>query len=159
MYDEVVVLHEYEQRLYSRHLLEQRLRDALVQRAIVPPVGGAEARALVDDVAERPQALVGEAVVVAGLLLVAQPHAPQRVRRIRRGQAHAPADLAVGVAAAVGDPPAAAGLPDGLERGDEPARRLLLAHDAAVAHVAHRLAGGHDEDRAAAEAHLDELLE
>src|SRR5204863_66825 len=44
---EVVVLHEHDRRLDRLHLLEQRLREALVHRAIVPPVGGAEARALV----------------------------------------------------------------------------------------------------------------
>ena len=156
---EVIVLHEHDGLLDGLHLLQQRLREALVHQAVVPPVGGAKARALVDDVAERPQALVGETVIVAGLLLVAQPHAPQGVRRIRRGQPDPLADLTVGVAAAVGDPHAAARLHDRAERGHEAARRLLLPHEAAVAHVAHRLAVGHDEDGTAAEAHLDELLE
>ena len=155
----MIVLHQHDRLLDVLHLGEQRFGEALVDGAVVLPVAGAEARPLVHDVAERPQPLVGEAVVITSFLLVAQPHAPQRVGRIRRRQADALADLAIGVAAAMGDPHAAARLHDGAERGDEAAGRLLLAHDAAVAHVTHRLAVGDDEHRPAAEAELDELLE
>src|SRR5262249_36267968 len=141
------------------HLRQERAREPLVDGLVVLPVGGAEPRALVHDMAEGPQPLVGEAVVVAGLLLVAEPDAPQRIRGIRRWQPDALADLAVGVAAAVRDPHAAARLHDRTERGHQTAGRLLLTHDTPVAHVADRLAIRYDEHGTAAEPHLDELLE
>ena len=79
-------------------------------------------------VAERPQALVGEAVIVAVLLLVAQPDAAQDVARMFRRHADAvePVDgFPVGGAAAVGDPGAAAGAHDRLDRRNQSARRRL----------------------------------
>jgi len=153
----VIVLHEHDGLLDGLHLLQQRLREALVHQRYTP-VGGAKARALVDDVAERPQALIGEAVVIAGLLLVAQPHAPQRVRRVRRGQPDPLADLTVGVAAAVGDPHAA----DACMIGPSAVTRPLAGSCSRTRRPSRTWLTGSRwtrRRRAAAEAHLDELLE
>src|SRR5262249_24280504 len=116
-------------------------------------------RALVHDVAERPQALVGEAVVVPRLFVGLQPDPAQRIGGIVGGQPDALAHDPVGIAAPVGDPHAAARDHDRLHRREEAAGRLELADATTVAHVAHRLAIREYEDRAGPEAHLDELFE
>jgi hypothetical protein len=121
----VVVLHE-DDRVVGIDLLEHRAHEPLVDGAVVQPVLVAEDRARVRDVAQRPQALVGEAVVVAALLLDREPHAPQLVRALARRHAQAPAApvavgrLAVARAAAVRDPGARAGAQNGLERVTRP---------------------------------------
>ena len=76
---EMVVLHQDDRPLGLLHLLDDRGGEMRVHRAVLLPVVGTELRALVHDVTERPQPLVGEAVVVAGLLLLGEPHAAQRV--------------------------------------------------------------------------------
>ena len=57
-----------------------RRRSAAFTRTYCVPVRRAERRPHVRDVAQRPQPLVGEAVVVAGLLLRREPDAAQPVR-------------------------------------------------------------------------------
>ena len=71
---EVVVLHQHD-RVVGLRLGDDGVGEARVDLAVVLPVGRAERRPHVRDVAERPQALVGEAVVVAGLLLPREPDA------------------------------------------------------------------------------------
>jgi hypothetical protein len=100
------------------------------------------------DVAQRPEALVGEAVVVAGLLFLAQPDAVDVVGRMlrRHGDAILPVDhLAVGAAAAMRDPGARAGAHDRLQRGDEAARRPLHLDAVAAADMDVGLAVGDDQ--------------
>ena len=90
----------------------------------------AERRPHVRDVAQRPQALVGEAVVVARLLLgVSQMRRSWYAGSLgRHRDAVVRVDgLAVGAAAAVRDPGARARAHHRLERGDEAARRVLHA--------------------------------
>ena len=77
---EVVVLHQHD-RVVGARLVRHHVGEAPVHRLVVLPVGRAEDRPRVRDVAERPQALVGEAVVVALLLLLRQPDAADAVRR------------------------------------------------------------------------------
>ena len=80
---EVVVLHQHD-RVVAIDLLAHRVGELAVHRDVVGPVLGAEHRARVRDVAERPQPLVGEAVVVALLFLLGEPDAPQQVGAPRR---------------------------------------------------------------------------
>ncbi len=100
------------------------------------------------DVAKRPQALVGKAVVVAAFLLVGEPDAAQRVRGIARRDIDAVVRIhgrAVGRAAAMRDPRARARAHDRLHRRDEPARRMP-DHDAvALVHVDVGLAVRHEQ--------------
>ena len=124
---EVVVLHE-DDRVVGVDLLADRVGEPLVDRLVVLPVLAAEDRPGVGDVAERPEALVGEAVVVALLLLGREPDAAER-RRTPRPAAPAPGRCSSTVsrsarAAAVGDPDAGAGPHHRLEGGHQAARRV-----------------------------------
>ncbi len=147
---EVVVVHQQDRRTHVPHFFEHRIRELTIDRLIVRPVLGPEDRARVGDVAERPEALVREAVVVAALFLPGQPDAAQRVAGMIRRHTQ-PARLihddAIGAAGALRDPCPAAREHDGLDRGDQPARR----HDdldAAIAEPVHvRFAVRHDEER------------
>ena len=145
---EVVVLHEHD-RIARRRLVDDRVGEFLVDRAIVFVVTGAEGRAHVRDVAQRPQTFVGEPGVVAGFLLLGEPDAADLVERMPRRHLDPVAavdGVAVGRAAAVRDPRARARAHHGLERGDEAARRALDAHAAVLgAHVDVRLAVGHGD--------------
>ena len=81
--------------------------DGLIRR----PVFRAEHRLDVNHVAQRPQAFVREAAVVAPLFFLAEPDAVEIVGGSVGRNAHAivvVADLAIGVAGAVRDPRAAA---------------------------------------------------
>ena len=75
---EVVVLHE-DDRVVGVDLVARRRRaKRSVDLLVVLPVLAAEDRPRVRDVAERPEPLVGEAVVVALLFLRREPDAPER---------------------------------------------------------------------------------
>ena len=131
---EVIVLHQHH-RVIAVRLLDHGVGELRVDRAVLLPVGGAKRRPHVRDVAQRPQAFVGEAFVVAGDFLLGQPHAADAVGRLLGRDADAIVlvdGLAIGAAAAVRDPGARAGAHDRLERGDEAARRMLHA-DAVLA--------------------------
>ena len=71
---EVVVLDQHD-RVVAAGLGDHRVGEALVDRPVGLPVALAEHRPHVRDVAQRPEAFVGEAVVVALLLLLGQPDA------------------------------------------------------------------------------------
>ena len=106
------------------------------------------------DVAQRPEALVGKAVVVAGLLLRRQPDAAELVGGLlrRHGDAVVPVHhLAVGRAAAVGDPGAGAGAHDRLQRRDQAAGRALHLDALAAPLVDVGLAVGDHDDVLAAQ--------
>ncbi len=130
---EVVVLHQHD-RVVAARLGHHRVREALVDGLVGLPVRLAEYRPHVGHVAQRPQALVGEAEVVALLLLGGQPQAAQLVVVVARRHCHAIVGVhhvAIGVAAAMGDPGAGAGAHDRLHGGHEAAGRPL-DDDAAV---------------------------
>ena len=159
---EVVVLHQ-DDRIVGVDLLAHRVGEPLVDGLVVLPVLAAEDRARVGDVAERPEPLVGEAVVVALLLLGVSQTRRSRYDSSPGRHAHAAVrvdGLAVGRAAAVGDPDAGAGAHDRLERGDQAARRVQHA-DAAVggALVDVGLAVGDDDDLLALQVAAEGLLE
>src|SRR5881396_3180442 len=159
---EVVVLDQDERLLGVADLVEQRLGKRAVRREVVGPVVGPEHGPRVHDVAERPEPLVREPVVVAVLLLLRQPHPAQRVARVVLRHAEPPArvrGLPVGIAAPVSDPHAAARAHHRIHRGHEPAGGRQGLDPPALPHVAHRFSVGHDDERPAGEAEVDELLE
>ena len=103
---EVIVLHQHD-RVVGARLVGDDVGEALVDVAVMLPVVRAERRARVGDVAQRPQALVGEAVVVALLLLLRQPHPADPVGGMLGRHHHVVVlvdRVAVGVARAVRDP-------------------------------------------------------
>ena len=127
---EVVVLHQHH-RVGAACLGHHRVGKALVDGAVGFPVGFSEHRSHMSDMAERPHALVGEAVVVALLLFRGQPDAAQPVVIVPRRHAHpvgAVHDVPVGTAAAVCHPGARAGPHDRLHGRDQAAGRALDDH-------------------------------
>ena len=149
---EMVVLDQHD-RVLALRFRDDGIGELRVDGPILIPVGGAERRPHVGDVAQRPQPFVGEAVVVALRCSARQPQAADPVRRIvgRHGDAVvAIDDLAIGAAAAVRDPRAGAGAHHRLERGDEAAGRLLHVNPLRRLDVDVRLAIGDDDDVVAA---------
>ena len=123
---EVIVLNE-DDRIFGVHLLTDGVGELLVDGLVVLPVLASEDGAGVREVAERPEALVGEAVVVALLFFGREPDPPDEVGLFAGRHADPPVlvgRLSVRGAAAVGDPDSGAGAHDRLERGDETARRM-----------------------------------
>ena len=146
---EVIVLHE-DDRILGMRLVRGDLGEAAVHALVVLPVGRTEHRPRVRDVAERPEALVGEAEVVALLLLGREPDAADAIGGALRRHHHVVVlvdRVAVGAARAMRDPGAQARPHDRLERRDEPARRPLdLDHVVVLApHVHVGLAVRDDE--------------
>ncbi len=114
---EVVVLDEDEPGLVLE-LLEHGLGEPGVDPLIVLPVGFAEDRPDVDDVAQRPEALVGIAVVEPLFLHLAEPDPPEDVAGVvRRDRDVVPVidDVAVRIPQAGRDPGPAAGPDDRIE--------------------------------------------
>jgi len=106
------------------HFLDEGVGKALVDTLIFVPVFGTEDGARVGDVAERPEAFVGEAFVITAIFFRGEPDAAQRVGGARRRNLQVIVgvdDFAVGVAGAVGDPGAVAGVENGFEGGDDAA--------------------------------------
>ncbi len=103
---------------------------------------------------QRPQALVGESVVVAFLFLLRQPDTAQNIGRITRGYPDAVVyvdNLFVGTAAAMRDPGAGTGAHDGLEGRDHSARGKLQQRPPVIAAVVDvgLAVGNHDHLRRA----------
>ena len=121
----MVVLHQDEGRLLPGDLLQQGVGELLVHLPVMGPVLQAEVGAGVGDVAERPQPLVREPVIVAVLFLLGQPYPLQGVGRFpgRHAELVVAVDrFTVRIAASVRDPEAVADPHHGIERGDQPAR-------------------------------------
>ena len=72
----VVILGQEQRMVRARHLLQDRIRELLVNPAIVLPIGFPECRPNVRQMAQRPQPFVGEPEVVALFLLFGQPDPP-----------------------------------------------------------------------------------
>src|SRR5262249_52416820 len=145
---EVVVLHE-DHRWFIPDLVQDGLGELLVDAAILLPVVGVEARPRAGDVAKGPERLVGHAVVVPLLLLLAQPDAPQGVGGFLGRDPHPAAVVghgAVGVAAPVRHPGAATGAQHGVEGGGQTARRPRAADGLALVDVYEWFPVGHDDE-------------
>ena len=132
----MVVLHEYERGIVAR-LFEHRLAEELVDLPIDGPVPRIVDRPGEHHVTERPEPLIGEAVVVAVFLGLGQPHPAKRVARIVGWNTYVVVPIdgpAIGIAAAVRHPDAAGGAQDRFERRHHAAgRRHALDASTAVA--------------------------
>ena len=120
---EVVVLNEDNRRTIA-DLLEHGLRKSAIDLAVGLPVAFVELRARVGDVTERPDRAVGQPVVVAVFLFLAQPDAAKRVgRAIGRDSdtALGVGHFAIGRAAAMRHPCAAPRAHHGVEGRHQPA--------------------------------------
>jgi len=120
---EVVVLDEDERRP-TLGLFEDGVGEASVDGMVSFPVLGLEGGPCVDLMAHGPERAVGETVVIALLLGAGEPNAAKDVAGIVGRNAYATAEVdndAVGVAGAVRDPGASAGLHDGVESGGQSA--------------------------------------
>src|SRR5579875_2059921 len=107
----MIILYQHERVFGSRFLCDS-VGETFVDVHVILPIGISERRPNERDVAQRPQTFVGEAVIITVLLCFAQPDAPQRICRSARWDVYAVAPIdrfAVGAAAAVCDPGAAAG--------------------------------------------------
>ncbi len=159
---EVIVLHE-DDRIGPLDLLADGLCEPPVHALVLQPVRRAELRPRVRVVTERPEALVREPVVVAPLLLLREPHPPERVRLLAGRNPHPVVPvhrLAVCRAAAVRDPRPGARAHHRLERGDEAARRVDDADRSvrpALVHV--RLPVRDDHDAVAVKVLAKDVLE
>ena len=129
---QMIVLDEHESRLVA-DLLERGLGESPVHLPVSLPVFESEARPHVGDVAQRPQRRVGEAGIVARVVLTRQPYPPQRVPRALRRAGHAPM---------------------GVRRGPVPAA-VAVRHPDAAERLGHRVEGHGD---AAGVAHPAQLL-
>ena len=123
---EVIVLNE-DDRVFRVDLLAESVRELLVDGLVVLPVLASEDGPGMCEVAERPETLVGKAVVVALLFFGREPDPPDQVG-LFAGRHADPAvlvcRLSVRGTAPVGDPDSGAGPQDRLERGDETARGM-----------------------------------
>ena len=122
----VIILDEQRRLLCACHLLQHCLGKLPVRLYIVLPIERPEQRPRVSDMAKRPQAFVGEAVVVALFFFLVEPYSPQRVLWLV-GWDGQPVilvnGLAVGIPAAMSDPGAVTGLQNRLQCGDQSAGR------------------------------------
>ncbi len=140
---EVIILDQHDG-ISRGGLVDDRVGEFLVDLAVILVITGAEGRAHMRDVAQRPQALVGESGVVAGFLLAGEPDPADLVERMLRwnGEPVVAVDgVAVGRAAAVRDPGARARAHHRFQRRHKAARGALDVHAAVLgAHVDVRLA-------------------
>ena len=145
------------------HLLAHRLGEFPVDLLIVSPVVGAKDGPGVGQMAQRPQPLVREAVVVPSFFLLGKPDTAQRVGLGARWYANVATRihrLAVGRAAAVGDPHAGTSTHYRLDRRDQTAR-WMLNHDGLVrtVHMDVRLTIGDDYDALAVQVAAQRIVQ
>src|SRR6202158_2343612 len=118
------ILPQYNRCLRRFHLLDGRIGEAAIDFLISDPILGAKDGASVRDVAQRPDAFIGEAFVVALLFLGAEPDAAQRVAGMVGGNAKMVLGVdgfAVRAAGAGGDPRALRGEASRIETSDQAA--------------------------------------
>ena len=122
----MIILHQHQRLLAVLHFLQQGVGEFFVHVAIVAPVFGPKQRPGMGDMAEGPQAFIGEAIVVAFFLFRRQPDAAQRVPRLlgRYRQPVLPVHGdAVRIAGPMRDPRAVGGAENRLHRGNQSAGR------------------------------------
>ena len=151
----MVVLHE-DDRVRDRRLLDHGPGEPEIDALVLLEVLGAELRPRVRDVAEGPEPLVREPVVVASLLGLGEPQSAQVVGLVPGRNTDAVVGIhgvVVGRATAVGDPRARARAHDRFHRRDEAAGGVDHA-DRAVRHplVDVGLTVRHDHDALTVEA-------
>src|SRR5260370_26284476 len=110
--------------ILTRHLLHQRVCKFLIHGVVVLPVRSPKRRAGMCDVAEGPETLVGETVVISVFLLGAEPDATQRVARIIRWNLQPIMTVHcfyIRIAATMGHPRSVAGAKNRLKRCNQTA--------------------------------------
>src|SRR3954451_1562345 len=125
---EVVVLKQNDRAFSVRHFFQQGVGKFPVHFLVVLPIVGTEQGTRVSDVAERPQTLIREAIVVALLFLFGEPNPAKSVMRIVGRNRQAVVDIHsidVGIAGAVGNPGSTAGPEYGFKSSDQTAGRLF----------------------------------
>ena len=159
---EMVVLHEHHRTFLARDFFEHRIGEMFVDGAIRLPVARAEGGTRVGDVAQGPQAFVGEAEVKSLLFFLREPNAPQSVLVVfgRHADAAGLVDrFAVRIAGGLGDPSSIAGAQDRFERGYEAAGRNAALDDVVVVDVFVRLAIRDGEQMVAAQTSAHEYAQ
>ena len=149
---EVIVLHEHHCRSVA-DLVQNGIGELAVDALIIAPIVHVEARTGVGNVTQRPKRVVGKAVVVPLLFLLAEPYPAQGIGRIFGRDKHPVQCIdrfPIGGAAAVGNPYAAAGAHHRVECRGQTARRSDAMHFVVFVDVDEWLAiGDHDEFRVA----------
>ena len=84
----MVVLHQHN-RILGLGLAHHGLGELAVDRDVLRPVAGAENRAHVGNVAQRPEPFIGKAVIVTSLFLGREPDAAYLVGGLLRWHGHA----------------------------------------------------------------------
>ena len=121
---EVIVLNQHHRILFSLDLLQQRVRELPIHGFVEFPVFGAESRASVGDVAERPQALICESQIEPLFFFLGQPQPAKSVLRMVGRNTNAIVlihGFAVRIAGSLRDPGAVAGAQNRLKRGHQAA--------------------------------------
>src|SRR5208283_1802035 len=120
--NEMVVLHQDDRLLDVLRFFQDRIREFSVDLLVIAPVGGSKQRTGVCYVAKRPQTLVGKAIVITFLFFLTQPETSQGIARVVGRNPQAVIEVhgfAVGIAAAMSDPGAIAGLQHWLQSRDQ----------------------------------------
>src|SRR3989344_428749 len=159
---EVVILYKYERPFDAANFVENRFGEEAVDFAILRPVFFAEYRPHVRHVAQRPQRLVGKAVVVSFHFFAREPDALERVLRLIVRDTYFVVRVdeeLVGLARSVCDPHAAGRLHHGLKRRHDTACGHRPFNAALAARVDVWLAGGYDKNRSIFHMRLDKFFE
>src|SRR5262245_7648319 len=109
----VIVLNQDECPFRARNLIENGLRKLLIDVFVTLPIRGAKNGTRVSDMAEGPNSFVRETIVVALLIFLREPDAPQRVVRMIRWNSHVVFcvdHLTIRIRRPMGDPCAVAGV-------------------------------------------------
>ena len=154
----MIILDQYHRLVRVRDFLDHRCCKFAVYFLIELPIERAKDWPSVGDVAQRPQTLIGKAIVVSFLLFLAQPHAPKGIARII-GRNPQPIvrvhHFGVGVSAAVRDPCAVASIKHRLQSSDQAACRNHHFERFSLPPVNIRLAVGYDDQFPTVKAGLD----
>src|SRR5687768_2911438 len=120
----MIILYQRD-RFRAVHLLIESLGEFEIHPLVLLPVLFFEIGSGMRDMTERPQSLVGETIIIALLLLFAEPNSLERVLGFsgrNENKAILVGGLAVGRAAAVADPHSRAGAQNGLDGAHKTAR-------------------------------------
>ena len=155
---QVVILDEYRRRA-AVNLLKHLLGKGLVDRRVSPPIGLVEGGFDVSIVAQGPQAVVGNAVVVSALLFVREPKEPKGVGGIV-GRHHDAISVVhrqvVARSAAVGNPSAGALLHQRVNGGGDAPGGDVHPEFAVYQFVDVGLAVGNDDNPVVADFPIDQ---
>ena len=138
------------------HIRRGNLIEAMAPAGglVLFPIRGPEGGARVGNMAERPESLIGKAVVVPFLFLLRQPNTAERILGVLGGNPQPVVFVdrfAVGVARSLGNPGAVTSAENGMERGHQATGRSDGFHRFTAANVHVGLAVGNDKKRPSSE--------